>query len=139
MIPMKRTMPLADQPEAKTLNLAEAAKYLLLHEQTLLARVRRGLIPGAAKPGKRWVFLEEGLREYILSLSPCRSTTLAKSGTLSSPVTREGFDALLALPTKRQRKSTLESEYETVLGLAPKRETGPRRKRKKQVWPTTGR
>jgi hypothetical protein len=47
-----------------TLYLDKAADFVGLHEQTLLARARRGIIPGASKPGKRWVFLVEGLREY---------------------------------------------------------------------------
>jgi excisionase family DNA binding protein len=101
--PMKRSAPLVDEHEPKTLTLPEAARYLLLHEQTLLARARAGRIPGAAKPGKRWVFLEEGLRQYLLSLSPYRGP-LARLGTSTSPVTREEFVARLGLPTKRRRR-----------------------------------
>lgn len=89
--------------------LDQAADYLKLHEQTLLARARRGIIPGAAKPGKRWVFLEEGLREYLLSLSPCHSTVSGKSGTLTSPLTKAGYESQLELPTTGRRKSTTKS------------------------------
>jgi excisionase family DNA binding protein len=88
--------------------LPEAARYVGLHEQTLLARARAGKIPGAAKPGKRWVFLREGLRDYLISLSPYRGP-LMKPSTLTSPTTKEGYDAMLGLP--------------------------PRRKRRKQAWP----
>ena len=45
-----------------TLNLTEAAAFLHLHPNTVQERAKRGIIPGAAKPGKCWVFLEDGLR-----------------------------------------------------------------------------
>lgn len=86
--------------------LKPAAKIIGLNEQTVRARASRGIIPGASKPGKRWVFLEEGLREYLLSLSPCRSTALAKSGTSTSPLTKAGYESQLGLPTTGRRRST---------------------------------
>src|SRR5690242_1954175 len=98
---MKRPVPLADEQEPKTLKLADAARYVGLHEQTLLARARAGMIPGAAKPGKCWVFLTEGLRVYLISLSPYKGPLVRPSAS-SSPTTEEGYEKLLGLPTKRK-------------------------------------
>jgi excisionase family DNA binding protein len=47
-----------------TLTLEEAARLLQLHPTTLAAKARSGEIPGA-KPGKRWVFVEVDLVEYV--------------------------------------------------------------------------
>lgn len=89
----------------QTLNLKQAAEYLHLHANTVQERAKRGMIPGAAKPGKCWVFLEEGLRHYLISLSPC-STGLEKRGTstLARPV--DGLDAVLGLPIGGRRRRT---------------------------------
>lgn len=89
-----------------TYDLKPAAKIVRLHEQTLVARARRGLIPGASKPGKCWVFLEDGLRQYLLSLSPCRSTVSEKSGTSTSPEKTDAFDAALERMIGRKRRNT---------------------------------
>lgn len=112
---MKLSAPIEEGRESKTLGIKEASQYLLLHEQTLLARARAGRIPGAAKPGKRWVFLEEGLREYLLSLSPYRSPEERQEeynaflSRANGGVTKrrereqqEAYEALLGLPTKRR-------------------------------------
>ena len=89
-----------------TLDLREAAQFLHLHPSTVQERAKRGLIPGAAKPGKRWVFLEEGLREYIISLSPCRSTVSVRLGTLTSQRPGADLGAVLGLPTGGRRRRT---------------------------------
>lgn len=47
-----------------TCNADEAAKYLIINKDTLLRRVRAGLIP-ASKIGRSWVFLESDLSQYI--------------------------------------------------------------------------
>ena len=44
----------------KTLNLDEAAAFLHMHPYTLMQKVHAGEIP-AAKPGKRWVFVDDDL------------------------------------------------------------------------------
>jgi len=49
-----------------TLNLTEAAALLRMHPQTVLRLCRAGLIP-AAKPGRRWVFVEADLIEWLRS------------------------------------------------------------------------
>jgi len=125
---MKRSVPLADPQERQlvTYGLKAAAKIVGLHEQTLLARARRGVIPGACKPGKCWVFIEDGLREYLLSISTYRGP-LMKPSALSAPTTKEGYAALLGLPTRRESKR--QREFDARLGL-PKQ-----RKRRKQAWP----
>lgn len=89
-----------------TLLLPDAAKFLGLHPNTVQERAKRGMIPGAAKPGKRWVFLEDGLREYIHSLSPCRSTGSVKRGMSILPRQEADLDAVLGLPTKGRRRRT---------------------------------
>src|SRR5437868_567653 len=50
-----------------TLGLHEAAAFLRLHPEELRRRARLGIVPGA-KPGKRWVFLEADLAEYLRAL-----------------------------------------------------------------------
>ena len=47
-----------------TLTLEEAALWLKMHPHTLERKARAGLLPGA-KPGRRWVFIEEDLAEWI--------------------------------------------------------------------------
>ena len=47
-----------------TLNLAEAAAYLHVHEQTLLKLARSGAVP-AAKMGRAWVFVDIDLLASI--------------------------------------------------------------------------
>jgi hypothetical protein len=51
----------------KTLNLLEAAAFLHMHPEEVRTRAKSGLIPGA-KPGNRWVFLEDDLAEFVRSL-----------------------------------------------------------------------
>lgn len=88
-----------------TLDLKQAAEFLHLHPNTVQERAKRGMIPGAAKPGKCWVFLEDGLRHYLLSLSPC-STGLEKRGTSISVPKGAALDALLGLPIRDKRRRT---------------------------------
>ncbi|WP_375592216.1 hypothetical protein [Chitiniphilus eburneus] len=49
----------------KTYDLSGAAGYLYIHENTLAEIAGRGEIDGAAKIGRAWVFLEDGLVDYI--------------------------------------------------------------------------
>jgi GH24 family phage-related lysozyme (muramidase) len=87
-----------------TLTLEQAADFLKLHPATLRERAKAGKIPGAAKPGKCWVFLQSGLEAYINNLSPCRSTASAASTTSTWTPRAGGLDDLLGLPTRRKRK-----------------------------------
>src|SRR5687767_2088515 len=52
---------------APTLDLIEAARYLRMSPAVLRQRARQGLVR-AAKPGKRWVFLEADLAAYLRQL-----------------------------------------------------------------------
>ena len=53
----------------QTFNLNEAAKYLKIHPHTLQSRAKQGLIPGC-RIGRRWVFLEADLADYIRKSYP---------------------------------------------------------------------
>lgn len=48
----------------RTLTLAETAALLKMHPQTLRRLAKQGRIP-AAKPGRRWCFLEHDLARYL--------------------------------------------------------------------------
>jgi len=50
----------------QTLSLKQAAVFLQMSPSTLRNKVKSGLIP-AAKPGKKWVFLEDDLVTFIRS------------------------------------------------------------------------
>lgn len=89
-----------------TLLLEDAAKRVGLHPVTLAQRAKAGKIPGASKPGKRWVFLTAGLDAYLKAHSPCPYTGEEASGGSSSPRTAEELESLLGLPTKRRHRNT---------------------------------
>lgn len=98
-----------------TLTLQEAAVYLKIHPVTLQDKARAGEIPGA-KPGKRWVFIQIDLDEYIRSQYPrralqgerernitCHSSnarTPQIGGSNSRHATDEQYSKALGLPTK---------------------------------------
>jgi hypothetical protein len=90
-----------------TLDLRQAADFLKMHPQTLcrsgLERVR---FRGASKPGKRWVFQEAGLVEYLNQHSPCPYIASEKSGTSTFPRNGDELDALLGLPTRKRHRNT---------------------------------
>ena len=103
----------------QTLTLTEAAAFLKVNPEELRARAKRGLVPGA-KVGRRWVFLEADLADYLRSLYSvprqalrvtseeviCHYAGEAGSGgsTLPLPMGNE-YATLLGLPTKRSRKN----------------------------------
>lgn len=68
-----RTLLRKGRHQMPTLTLEQAAKFLHMHPQTLRDRAKGGKIPGAAKPGKSWVFIQEDLEAYVRLLSPYRS------------------------------------------------------------------
>ena len=106
----------------RSMGLQEAAAFLHLSPSTLRNKVKSGLIP-AAKPGKKWVFLEDDLVVYLRSLyagsgqtplsgsseekSLCHYSNAVKPGGLISQtlVEREYAD-LLGLPKENSRRST---------------------------------
>src|SRR3984957_17964178 len=102
----------------RTLTLDEAAAFLHMHPEEVRIRVKRGLVPGA-KAGRRWVFLEIDLVEFVRSLYPVRRQALqvtsqeavchfesaVRSGGSTSPrqVASE-YDDLLRRATRPRRK-----------------------------------
>lgn len=87
-----------------TFNLQQAADFLKMHSQTVQERARAGKIPGASRPGRRWVFLEAGLVAYLNAHSPCPFTGAAVSGGSNSPRTASELESLLGLPTRKPRR-----------------------------------
>ena len=103
----------------RTLTLAEAASFLQISKEELRRRAKKGRVK-AAKPGKRWAFLEDDLVAYFRSLYPenqagisendeatC-STDAGKRGGLTLPhqAARE-FDAVLAQRIKPRHKNSM--------------------------------
>lgn len=100
-----------------TLNLEQAADLLKVSLCTLYDRVRRGLVPGV-KVGKRWVFIEVDLLDYIrgqykvpapLKELPCHYTSrkVLRIGTSTSPARKVGtLDDLLEQVIKGKHRST---------------------------------
>jgi len=104
-----------------TLTLAEAAALLKMHPQTLRRLAKLGVIP-AAKPGRRWCFLETDLARYLRALyaaprqvpqgamtedSLWHSTSAAtRGGSASRPQTAERYAALIGLETSETRRSS---------------------------------
>lgn len=104
-----------------TLDLKQAAQLLKMHPEEVRRRARMGQLPGA-KPGKRWVFVEADLAEYLRSLyaqsrqalrvalrkevSECHSTNAVVRGGFDLPLRAASeLDALLAQGTKPKPKS----------------------------------
>ena len=98
-----------------TLNLKQAAELLKTHPQTVLQRVRSGVIP-AAKPGKCLVFIEEDLIQWLRSLynkggdarqggqalCSLKEKTRSYGGTNTKLQTAKLYANLLGLPTEPQ-------------------------------------
>lgn len=105
----------------RTLTLEDAAHFLHLHPAVLRRKARKGEIP-AAKPGKRWVFLENDLVAYLRALyaargqaplsgcteeSVCHFSNAAPSGGLISPrPTATAYATLLGLATESKHRNT---------------------------------
>jgi excisionase family DNA binding protein len=109
-------------PLVRTLNLEQAAKFLNMHPVTVQEKARAGIIPGA-KPGKRWVFLEDDLAAYVRSFYPsarqalqgdekesraCHSASdrARRIGGPASPTTDEEYGKALGLQIGRRPSST---------------------------------
>lgn len=103
----------------RSLNLAEAAAFLKLHPEELRRRALDGRVP-AAKIGRRWVFLEDDLAQFVRgqyagpqqALRVTRkedlwhSSNVAESGGLISPRFMGGeLDALLIRKTRKRRSN----------------------------------
>jgi excisionase family DNA binding protein len=88
-----------------TLTLEEAARLLQLHPTTLAAKARSGEIPGA-KPGKRWVFVEVDLVEYVRSHYDAKTRL---TGGSKSPTVDSAYSKALGLQTGKKPGSTTTS------------------------------
>lgn len=91
---------------ARTLNLKEAAELLNMSPRTLQAKAHAGEIPGA-KPGKKWVFIDEDLHAYIRSKYKANSWHSSNDqdqsfGGLDSRSAAEKLKDRLAQRTKRK-------------------------------------
>ena len=107
--------------ELKTLTLEEAAAFLKLHPEEVRRRAKCGALPGA-KTGKRWVFLDADLAEYVRSLyaqprqalrvAPgkeieCHSTNADRCGGFVSPPRAASLlDSLLKQKTSKPRRNS---------------------------------
>ena len=100
----------------KTLGLKEAASLLLLAPESLRQMASAGKVPGA-RVGKRWVFLEEDLEEFIRSRyrknrqapimeAVCSTKEARRGGSISPPRTESALDARLKQLTGERPKST---------------------------------
>ena len=69
----------------KTLNLEQAAAFLHMHPYTLMQKVNAREIP-AAKPGKRWVFIEDDLADYLRGQYRVPTSPLAQSRPIPEPL-----------------------------------------------------
>ena len=106
----------------ETLTLEQAAKLLRLHNVTVRNKARSGELP-AAKVGKRWLFLEVDLINWLrLQYSPlalqgdkttevklCHSTNVktVPNGGLRLPSTDGEYRKALGLTIKTPRKNTM--------------------------------
>lgn len=105
-----------------TLSLEQAAAFLQMSTSALREKVKSGQIL-AAKPAKRWVFLESDLVAYLRSLYPlprkasssscaqeinlCHSTNATRPGGLASRrQTGSEYAALLELKIKSSHRNT---------------------------------
>lgn len=101
----------------KTLGLKEAAALLLLAPESLRQMASAGKVPGA-RVGKRWVFLEGDLEEFIRSryrknrqapvmeAAICSIKEARRGGSISPPRTESALDARLKQLTGERPKST---------------------------------
>ena len=82
----------------RTLTLAEAAAFLKMHPQSVRRLARQGVVP-AAKPGRRWCFLEDDLARYLRALYahprqvPQGAITEDLLWHCTNAATRGGFDS----------------------------------------------
>lgn len=106
----------------RTLDLHEAAGFLRMSPAVLRRHAREGRLK-AAKPGKRWVFLEDDLAAYLGQLyagrrqAPPSGSNREKSswgyinavmsgGSISPHQTAREYAALLGLPSKSRRRNS---------------------------------
>jgi hypothetical protein len=115
----------AQRKAMKTLNLEEAAEFLKMNPIRMRQKAKQGLIPGR-KTGRRWVFIEEHLADWVSgrypeprrelrvidggklteTKKPCQSTSEKTTGGFNSPHRMASeYNALLGLKTDNKRKN----------------------------------
>jgi hypothetical protein len=110
--------------------IEEAADFVGLNVSTLQARAKAGTVRGS-KPGKRWVFLESDLIDYLRSLQ-CRSDApqAANTGTSTLQRLQAELDARLGPRTGGRRRNITTSSRPASGGksasVIPLRERGAR-------------
>ncbi|MDH4002706.1 MAG: helix-turn-helix domain-containing protein [Xanthomonadales bacterium] len=97
----------------RTLGLKQAAAFLKMSPGLLQAKAKSGDIPGA-KPGKRWVFLEDDLAAYIRSLYSARGQA-PQSGSRNRRSLWEYENAVI--PGTSMSEHPMDGEYADLLGL----------------------
>jgi excisionase family DNA binding protein len=106
----------------ETLTLEQAAEILHMHKVTVRNKARSGEIP-AAKIGKRWLFLEIDLVNWLRlqyvaqalqgdkpneeKLCHSSSVKIVLNGGLSLPSTDDEYRKVLGLTTARPHRSTM--------------------------------
>jgi len=109
----------------QTLDLETAADFLKMNAEVLRRKAKAGHIPGR-KTGKRWVFIQEHLADWVSGRypepgrvlrvieggkqpednKPCQSTSAKKRGGYNTPhQTESAYSALLGLKTDRRHKN----------------------------------
>ncbi|MEW6330270.1 MAG: helix-turn-helix domain-containing protein [Pseudomonadota bacterium] len=106
-----------------TLDLAEAAKFLKMNQESLRQRAKAGEIPGA-KPGKRWCFLKSDLIAYLRSRYSTKAQAVLSRG-LTGDRPPKVPDSSGPMPP-----GYLDSEYRRLLGLdEPAKKRAPRKRK----------
>lgn len=93
----------------KTLNLQQAAEFLLMHPETLRKQAKNGQVP-ARKVGKHWVFIEEHLADWVSGKWQMPPVTTAfkvihggkaKADAIDKKPTSQGYAEALGLKAKK--------------------------------------
>jgi hypothetical protein len=116
----------------KTLNLSEAAAFLHMHPEEVRTRAKRGIIPGA-KIGRRWVFIDVDLADFVRSLYPVRRKALPVWGSLRQDVATDRRGTSIEIrEADRSRASgpPSSSEHRDVRTAGPDEEYWSPRKQK---------
>jgi excisionase family DNA binding protein len=103
-----------EAPVLRTLDLLEAATFLHLHPQTVRRLASAGEIP-AAKPGKRWVFVEQDLADWLRS--SYRSTGRVSQGDMQENAICRSTDDLNPTSGGAGSRRRTVKRYADLLGL----------------------
>jgi excisionase family DNA binding protein len=101
----------------RTFGLEEAAAFVGLHPHTLEEKARNGEVP-AAKPGKRWIFIDIDLAEWLRSQyrgkddekggeAECHYTgEVVYGGVAGASRAAKSLQKALERPTGKRRRNT---------------------------------